>query len=218
MSDLLLSRANASLVIGLLSPVLSLGVLVGILSSGIFGLPAALSSLTALSLAYWSLGRFSSHAEPGYRSTLAGFVAGAVGLFLALGTILTPFPTRHHRIPAEEASAVGSLRTLHSAIRAYAEENPNRGFPSTLKELSWEGRSKELAWAIDPTLASSRKGEYQFTYAPKVTQSPLRFDAYEIFADPIGPMNKVERHFFVDQTGTIRCAIGAQANAKSPPL
>jgi len=213
-----LYRANASLVIGLLAPVFSLGLLVGFLSPGIFLLPAVLGPVVAMGLAYWSLGRFSNHADPGYRSALAGFICGAVGLFLALGAILTPFPTRHHRIPAEEASAVGSLRTLHHAIRTYAEESSGRGLPSSLKELSWEGRNKELGWVIDPTLASGRKGAYQFTYAPKATENPSRLDAYKIFADPIGPMNKVERHFLVDQTGTIRYAIGTQANAQSPVL
>ena len=64
-----------------------------------------------------------------------GFVALAVyGCMAACGLIALPSLGRS-RIAANQASAVGSLRTLHTALTTYAGQAPVRGYPKSLNDL-----------------------------------------------------------------------------------
>src|SRR5579863_492127 len=90
--------------------------------------------------------------------------AGTTGLILGYGEILfcllfvvanVVFPS--HPNAHAEASAVGSLRALDTAARAYADSHPESGFPKQLADMQWDRTKPETDWEIDPVLASGVK-------------------------------------------------------------
>ena len=133
------------------------------------------------------------------------------------------------RMAANEASAVGSLRTLNTAAATYVEKYGH--YPGTLENFgppSGGEPTEEAADLIDRVLAGGRKSGYFFTY-----QRVPNFDArggYSIGADPIQPGTGGTRRFSTDQTGVIRAngealdgpvsaqksGPGASGNDKSP--
>lgn len=73
-------------------------------------------------------------------------------------------------LPANESSAVGSLRTLYRANIAYARGHPEVGYPKKLNDLSLRSdkpmQHDAPEWMIDPSLAGGLKTGYRFGYAP----------------------------------------------------
>lgn len=70
------------------------------------------------------------------------------------------------RVAANEASAVGSLRTINTAMITYVSSYPTVGFPSTLAALggtSCAPPDETQACMIDSQLASGSKSGYNFT-------------------------------------------------------
>jgi hypothetical protein len=108
------------------------------------------------------------------------------------------------RFPANASSAVGSLRTLHSANIAYAMVHPQQGYPNKLADLALELQKghEEPMWAIDQALASGGRTGYSFAYTPHCSKGDGKIDVYEVSADPID--NREKRHFFMNETGVIR--------------
>ncbi|MGH9813671.1 MAG: DUF4190 domain-containing protein, partial [Candidatus Acidiferrales bacterium] len=100
---------------------------------------------------------------------------------------------------ANEASAVGSLRTINTACEYYANQSPDRGFPDSLEEMGPGG-----ADLIDSVLASGRKNGYVFTYEASDTDQDGILDAYSASAAPIDPGRTGKRFYFTDETGVIR--------------
>ena len=150
---------------------------------------------------------------------IAGLVRGYLGLavlpILIIAAIAIPNLLRS-RMAANEASAVGSLRTLNTACEAYATEY--RSFPPSLRNLGPGPQpSANAADLIVDALASGQKTGYLFTYEPGPNQDRAII-SYEVHADPITPGTTGVRHFFTDQTGIIRVRMDAQASAESPSL
>jgi type IV pilus assembly protein PilA len=123
------------------------------------------------------------------------------------------------KMAANEASAVGSLRTLTTAEISYSSTCPKIGFASSLQELGPGGGTvcpdgKNL---IDFSLASGLKNGYRFT--PHVSnftgQAPETGFGWN--ADPVNESTG-SRHFFVDQTGVIRYTRTGQADENSENL
>jgi hypothetical protein len=140
-----------------------------------------------------------------------------VGLLLGyLGILAIPLTTARYGYPHYEASAVGSLRAIRGAAAAY--EQSHKGFPSNLEQLSWHKfGTPECEWCLDDALSAGKKGAYQFTYIPQTEGSIVT--AYQLYADPIQPQNPyTRRHFFLDQTGTIRLEDNVPANQHSRTL
>ena len=114
---------------------------------------------------------------------------------------------------ANETSAVGSLRTLNVAALAYST---NYGkYPARLSNLgpsaTGAGPSADAAGLIDSVLARGIKSGYTFRYKMSQTTGPdekVGIAAYTITADPVVPGSSGRRHFFTDQTGTIRSEDG----------
>jgi hypothetical protein len=113
---------------------------------------------------------------------------------------------------------VGSLRTLSFALGEYEKAHPTQGFPRTLGELNERTANEEPPWTIDSALANGEKVGYRFTYLYKSIGSDKKLVAYVVFADPIGAGSSGLHHFFTDQTGIVRMALGGSANAQSPAL
>lgn len=89
-------------------------------------------------------------------STSAGFDAAGVMVVAALAI---PNLLRS-RIAANEASAVGSVRSVNTAEAAYSTEYPTKGFAAALATLGSDptgkpGETAEHAGIIDPTLAGA---------------------------------------------------------------
>jgi hypothetical protein len=153
----------------------------------------------------------------GYRIATVGLTTGYLEIAL-VGLVLLGSRPHHNRILADESSAVGCLRTLHSAASSYASTHPQEGFPKALKDLSTSDSQREPDWLIDQALASGVRFHYRFTYVPRSTRVDGINDGYQIYADPTGSQKADSRHFFVDQTGVIRVRIAVSANSSSPAI
>lgn len=96
--------------------------------------------------------------------SLTTVVVGAA-LVLTIAAVSIPNLLRS-RIAANEASAVGSVRTINTAVASYVAEHPGQGFPKTLSELSPY---------IAAPLANGQNSGYNFRYVP--TSSGYRVEA-----------------------------------------
>lgn len=98
-----------------------------------------------------------------------------------------------------EASAVGSLRTLNTANVTYAGTY-DMSFAPSIQALGGEGKdpTPEHSLLIDPRLASGEKSGYVFTY------QSFGQNAYTISARPKQFGETGKRSFFTDESGVIR--------------
>jgi len=131
-----------------------------------------------------------------------------VAIILIIAAIAIPNLLRS-RIAADEASAVGSLRTLNTAEITYNTTYPNVGFACSLANLGppsgGGAASSSTAGLIDANLAGGTKSGYSFglltsTCAPaggiKTT--------YDYFANPVSPGVTGSRYFCTDVSGVIQ--------------
>ncbi len=100
-------------------------------------------------------------------------------------------------LDAFEASAIGSLRTLNTALVTYAATYPDVGFAKDLAALGGNGGDANGAGLIDSVLASGEKSGYRFELHSSGA-------TYEIVARPIRFGETGKRNFFTDETGVIR--------------
>ncbi|MGH9579562.1 MAG: prepilin-type N-terminal cleavage/methylation domain-containing protein [Terriglobales bacterium] len=126
-----------------------------------------------------------------------------VAIILIIAAIAIPNLLRS-RIAANEASAVGSVRTLNTAQVTYSSTYPNVGFTCTLANLAPPGSGNPTSTAaglIDNVLASGQKSGYTFAIAncsgtPAVT--------YESTGAPVTVGQTGQRAFCSDQSGVIK--------------
>ena len=153
---------------------------------------------------------------------IAGLVLGylqiaGLPVILIIAAIAIPNLIRA-KMAANEASAVGSLRTITTGEIAYATVCPKIGFAYALAELGPNGSAcPEGKNEIDSTLATGLKNGYRFTPSAANFSGQAPETGFGWNADPISP-SAGTRHFFVDQTGVIRSTTAAPANADSPML
>jgi len=205
-----------------------------------FFLPA---SIAAVILGHMSLSeiRKSAGRIGGQGIAITGLVLGYLGVLiipfiLIVAAIAIPNLLRA-RMAANEATAVGSLRTINTAVLTYATEYEN-GFPSSLKATGLEPGEHATcnhAFLLDIALTSGRRYGYVFTYTPQYpggAAAPVispkaaakgctsgGASGYTVTADPIQRGTTGQRSFFTDQTGVIRFSTnGESATADSPPL
>jgi len=123
------------------------------------------------------------------------------------------------KMAANEASGVGSLRTLNVAAVTYSTRYGH--VPATLATLgppALGAPSENAGDLIDSVLASGAKSGYLFSYRASDSHNRGIYDAYTINADPVTAGSTGQRHFFTDQTGVIRVENNAPANEHSPPI
>jgi type IV pilus assembly protein PilA len=155
---------------------------------------------------------------------IAGLVLGYCGIalipFLIIAAIAIPNLLRS-RMVANQASAVGGLRTISTAAITYASTY-NEGYPPTLVSLgppaSGLPPSASAAGLIDEVLASGTKSGYIFTYTPGEKGADGRVDKYTLQADPVVSGNTGVNHYFTDETGVIRQERDRPASKESPPI
>ncbi len=135
-----------------------------------------------------------------------------VAIILIIAAIAIPNLLRS-RIAANEASAVGSVRTINTAEVTYSSTYPDVGFV-ILASLGGAGGSSAGAGLIDSVLASGTKSGYSFSVAASGTAPVV---VYSVNGDPLNSQTG-QRHFFSDQSGVIRYNTSAAASASDNPL
>lgn len=155
---------------------------------------------------------------------IAGMVMGyaqvvLIPVILIIAAIAIPNLLRA-RMAANEASAVGTLRTYNTAMMNYANKCQNIGFPASVQNLGMGNGDCDGANLVDSQLAAPAtitRG-YRFFYSPGPADNLGHVVSYTITADPITDDTTGTRHFFTDESGVIRTSRGAPATADSPPL
>ncbi len=138
-----------------------------------------------------------------------------VAIILIIAAIAIPNLLRS-RIAANEASAVGSLRTINTAEVTYASTYPDQGF-TALANLGGTGTtaSSTAALVLDNVLALGTKSGYLFTVTPGAG-TPI--STYSSNAAPITPDQTGKRYFYSDASGVIRYNSSAVATSADSPL
>lgn len=127
-----------------------------------------------------------------------------VAIILIIAAIAIPNLLKS-RIAANQASAVGSLRTINTSEATYASTYTT-GYSPDLVSLgppaSGNG-APSAAGMIDSVLAAGAKSGYSFIYAATASTSG-RYDTYTINANPSTVGTTGTNYFFTDQSGVIR--------------
>jgi prepilin-type N-terminal cleavage/methylation domain-containing protein len=153
-----------------------------------------------------------------------------VAIILIIAAIAIPNLLRS-RIAANQASAVGSLRTLNTAEITYSSTF-NVGFSSTLVALgpptAGASPTASMAGLIDEVLAGgasgtattanqSAKSGYQFSYTPGSADTSGRIDYYSFIAVPVSSSTGTN-YYYTDQSGVIRQNSSTTAGSTDSPL
>ncbi len=138
-----------------------------------------------------------------------------VAIILIIAAIAIPNLLRS-RIAANEASAVGSIRTINTAEIMYSSSYPNVGYGS-LNVLGGAGGSATGAGLLDSVLASCVKSGYVFAVVTGGASGSGASTTYTVNGDPQNSQTG-QRHFFSDASGVIRYNVSQQASASDTPL
>jgi type IV pilus assembly protein PilA len=139
-----------------------------------------------------------------------------VAIILIIAAISIPNLLRSKEA-ANEASAVGSMRTLNAASVTYSITYG--GYPGTLTKLAPAATATSTsADLIDSVLAGGTKSGYSFAWSSGTTDGNGNYLNYSIKAQPTSPGISGQRYFYTDQTGVIRASTGGAATVNSTPL
>lgn len=140
-----------------------------------------------------------------------------VAIILIIAAIAIPNLLRS-RMAANQASAVGSMRTINTSEVTYATTYPT-GYSPDLVSLGPPGSGNPVASAaglIDSVLAAGTKSGYSFTYATSAVNN--RNDTYTLNAAPTTAGTTGTNYYFTDHTGVIRQNSTAAAAASDSPI
>jgi type IV pilus assembly protein PilA len=138
-----------------------------------------------------------------------------VAIILVIAAIAVP-NFLHSKIAANQASAIGSMRSLNTACVSY---NTTYGqFPAALTDLGPVGSgvtpTSTSADLIDSVLAAGIKSGYSFVYTAGTSDQ-----SYTLTATPIAAAASGQNMYFTDQSGVIRVdTSGGGATAASTPI
>ena len=142
-----------------------------------------------------------------------------VAIILIIAAIAIPNLLRS-RIAANQASAVGSLRTINTAEITYASTY-NAGYSTTLPALQPPATgalpTAAAAGLIDSVLAGATKSGYGFVYTAG-TATAGRIDTYTLTANPSAAGTTGTNFYFTDQSGVIRQNSTGTAAATDSPI
>jgi len=126
-----------------------------------------------------------------------------VAIILIIAAIAIPNLLRS-RMAANEASAVGSIRTINTSAVTYSSTYPNVGFPATLAALGGPSPCTAVSTAaclLDAVLAGGTKSGYKFVFT---TDGNTPSVGYSITAAPVTIGATGQRMFCSDMSGVIR--------------
>jgi type IV pilus assembly protein PilA len=123
------------------------------------------------------------------------------------------------RMAANEASAVGSIRTINTSALQFSSTYPNAGYPATLAALGGANpctATSTNGCLLDAILSAGTKSGYKFAWTSDGNTPSV---GYSITATPVSVGSTGQRMFFSDQSGVIRyAASGSGATVASPAL
>jgi type II secretory pathway pseudopilin PulG len=120
--------------------------------------------------------------------SLVSFVPMGIIAAIAIPNLLAS------RRAANEASAMSTLRTLHSAEATY-QATRGEGQYGTLSQLAAEG-------LIDSKLATGTKNGYNFSV--ELTTNEMNYPGFTVLGVPMTYRSTGIRSFYIDETGVIR--------------
>ncbi len=126
-----------------------------------------------------------------------------VAIILIIAAIAIPNLLKS-RIAANEASAVGSIRTLITAEWTYSMTNPQTGF-TTLQNLGTAG-------LIDPVLAGGTKSGYSVSATLGDPTSLGTSMTFVILANPVTPGTTGNRYFCATESGMLKFSMTSIAD------
>ena len=141
-----------------------------------------------------------------------------VAIILIIAAIAIPNLLRA-KMAANEASAVGSMRTINTTSVEYS--TTYGGYPPTLVSLGGPAGGAPTASSaelIDAVLAAGTKSGYAFTWTAGNSDANGNYQTYTISAAPTSLGTTGQRYFFTNQSGVIRAAVSTTATAASSPL
>ena len=136
-----------------------------------------------------------------------------VAIILIIAAISVPNLLRS-RMAANEASAVGSVRTINTAVAEYSLTYG--GYPASLAQLGGAGTAVgcNAAGLIDSVLSAGVKSGYSVALIPGTQPTPPSSvpsgctagfaDGYVVTATPVAVGSSGERAFCSDASGVIR--------------
>jgi type IV pilus assembly protein PilA len=126
-----------------------------------------------------------------------------VAIILIIAAIAIPNLLRS-RMAANEASAVGSIRTINTSAVTYSSTYPNVGFPPSLAALGGPSPCTALSTAsclLDAVLAAGTKSGYVFAWTSDGNTPSV---GYAVTGTPVTVGTTGQRMFCSDQSGVIR--------------
>ena len=139
-----------------------------------------------------------------------------VAIILIIAAIAIPNLLRS-KMASNEASAVGSMRTLNTASVTYS--TTYGGYPPALTNLSPAATATSTsADLIDSVLAGGTKSGYKFTWSAGATDANGNYLNYATTAAPTSVGTTGQRYFYSDQTGVIRGNANGAADVNSTPI
>ncbi len=154
-----------------------------------------------------------------------------VAIILIIAAIAIPNLLRS-RIAANQASAVGSLRTINTSEVTYTTTF-NTGFTDTLGYLgpptTGTTPTATAAGLLDNVLSGtataggtgtdvSSKSGYNFTYTPTDQDATSRYNGYYVTANPVDLNVTGTNFYYTDESAVIRQDSTTTATASSTPL
>ena len=149
-----------------------------------------------------------------------------VAIILIIAAIAIPNLMRA-RMAANEASAVGSSRSIVTAEVSYSTAHSNIGYSAALTDLGGTpaaclAGTNTATCLIDDVLAKADatkpKSGYYFTYAPVVGAGATTNTGFTLQATPTTPGTTGQRRFFADESGVIRANATGAASVADPPI
>jgi type IV pilus assembly protein PilA len=141
-----------------------------------------------------------------------------VAIILIIAAIAIPNLLRS-RMAANEASAVGSLRTINTAEVTYSTTYTSIGFadlPALGGTAPCTTATSTASCLLDSTLSNTKvKSGYNFAVA-SLTGSPV-IVTYNVTAVPTVVGQSGQRGFFTDQSGVIRYTLDGTAPTNASP-
>jgi prepilin-type N-terminal cleavage/methylation domain-containing protein len=138
-----------------------------------------------------------------------------VAIILIIAAIAIPNLLRS-RMAANEASAVGSLRTINTACVTYSTTYPTQGYPGSLAAMGpATSATSTSADLVDSVLSGGTKSGYTFTFT---AGSGTPSTGYSVVGDPVSRGTSGQRGFYTDQSGVIRANSTGTAGSGDSPL
>ena len=143
-----------------------------------------------------------------------------VAIILIIAAIAIPNLLRS-RIAANQASAIGSIRTVNTSEVSYYSTYAV-GYSSTLLQLGspalGASQTPSAAGLIDSVLASGVKSGYIFIYTPQTPDPQGRYNQYMLNGNPSQVGVSGNMFYFSDQTYVIRGNPTGAASASDSPV